>query len=278
MKRPLGATAYQPTVSALLGDAFMGTRLRHTYRVNGTRDWLLIYTLGGSGLYRFPGGEYRSRAHDLTLFSPGAFHDYQISPDAKKWDLLYAHFLPRPEWAPWLNWPEKAPGFMTLTVKDPALRRRITQRFRDMIRLNRASSRPRKLSFAQNAFEEVLLWCDAINPQQAVPQLDPRVRKAMDFLGEHSTEPFSEERLARAAGLSPSRLRHLFRTQAGESPRQFQEDQRLRRARDLLAMSRQSIGEIAQELGFENPFYFTLRFKKNTGESPRAYRQRIIKR
>ena len=116
------------------------------------------------------------------------------------------------------------------------------------------------------------------NLHQTVTHLDPRVRKAMDFLGQHAAEPFSEERLARAAGLSPSRLRHLFRAQVGDSPRHFQEDLRLRRARDLLAMSRQTIGEIARELGFENPFYFTLRFKKQTGESPRAFRQRIIKR
>ena len=103
------------------------------------------------------------------------------------------------------------------------------------------------------------MWCDAINPHQAAAQIDPRVRKAMQYLGDHVTEPFSEEQLARAAGLSSSRLRHLFRAQAGDSPRHFQEDLRLRRARDLLAMSRQTIGEIARELGFENPFYFTLR-------------------
>ncbi len=123
-----------------------------------------------------------------------------------------------------------------------------------------------------------MLWCDAVNPARGVPQIDPRVRKAMDFLGEHAAEPFSEEQLARVAALSPSRLRHLFRTQAGESPRNYQEAQRMRRARELLALSGQTIGEIATELGFENPFYFTLRFKKETGESPRAFRQRIIRR
>ena len=277
MKRLHGATSFQPPVSPLLGDCFRGTTLRHTYRAQGTRDWLLIYTLGGSGLYRFSGGEFRSRAHDITLFRPGAFHDYQINPDAKKWDLLYAHFLPRADWVPWLSWPEKAPGLMVLSVKEPDMRRHIANGLRDMIRLN-SSSLPRSQVFAQNAFEKALLWCDAVNPRQASAQIEPRIRKAMDFLGEHATEPFSEERLARAAGLSSSRLRHLFRTQAGDSPRHFQEELRLRRARDLLAMSRQTIGEIAQALGFENPFSFTLRFKKQTGESPRAYRQRIIKR
>ena len=71
--------------------------------------------------------------------------------------------------------------------------------------------------------------------------------------------------------MSASHLRHLFRAQTGDSLRQFHELQRLRRAKDLLAMSRLTVGrEIAHELGFDNPFYFTLRFKKYTGENPTA--------
>lgn len=277
MKAPPGATSVQPPRADLSCGIFRGPNLRHTYREHGTADWLLIYTFGGSGLYRFGDGEFRSRAHDVTLFSPGAFQNYRISPEAKRWDLYYAHFLPKADWLSWLGWPELADGLMVLSIREPIMRRRIVQRLRDMVRLYRGSQ-PRRAKFAQNALEQALLWCDAINPARDVPQIDPRVRKAMDFLGEHAVEPFSEERLARVAGLSPSRLRHLFRTQAGDSPRNYQEKQRLRRARDLLAMSQQTIGEIANELGFDNPFYFTLRFKKETGESPRAFRQRIIRR
>ena len=83
--------------------------------------------------------------------------------------------------------------------------------------------------------------------------------------------------MARAAGLSASRLRRLFREETGSSLRHFQELQRLRKARDLLSQSRHTIAQIALELGFNNPFYFTLRFKKETGENPRAYRQRTTR-
>jgi AraC family transcriptional regulator of arabinose operon len=254
--------------------SFRGATIRHTLRLHGTQDWLLILTRAGSGLYTFPGGSYESCARDITLYRPGAFQDYQISPKARKWDLDYAHFLPRPEWQPWLNWPEKSPGLMTLTFRDPVLYRRVVGRFRDMIRLIRGS-RHRRVVFGLNALEEIFLWCDSINPRQAASQPDPRISKALDFLTAHAAEPFSEERLAQATALSPSRLRHLFRLETGQSPRDFQEQQRLLRARDLLAMSRQTISEISSELGFSNPFYFTLRFKKQMGESPRAFRQRI---
>jgi AraC family transcriptional regulator, arabinose operon regulatory protein len=257
--------------------SLFGSTLRHTFRPQGCKDWLLIHTLAGSGLHRFPGGEYRTHSGDITLYRPGTFQDYQISLETKKWDVLFVHFLPKPDWLSWLKWPEKSPGFMALTLEEPALHRRVARRLGDMIRLDAGSlSRPQALS--QNALEEVLLWCDSINPREAASQLDPRLRRGIDFLGEHMAEPFSEERLARAAGLSASRLRYLFRAQTGNSPRRFLEEQRLRRARDLLALSRQTIGEIAAELGFANPFYFTLRFKRQTGESPRAFRQRTTRK
>ena len=276
MEIPPGATSFLPQVKPLNAGYFKGRVIRHTVRLAGTRDWLLIYTLRGSGLYRYEGGEFRSGPDDVTLFRPGAFQDYQCAPGAKKWDLLYAHFLPRTEWPSWLNWPEQAAGLMALHLKEPALRRRIALRLQDMIHLCR-SAHPRREELGLNALEEALLWCDSINPQRASAGLDPRIRKAMDFLTAHAAEPFSEAALARAAGLSASHLRHLFRAQTGDSPRQFHELQRLRRAKDLLAMSRLTVGEIANELGFENPFYFTLRFKKHTGESPTAFRKRMLR-
>jgi AraC family transcriptional regulator of arabinose operon len=274
VKIPKGATSFCPPVAPLHAGHFRSTTIRHTFRPQGTRDWLLIYTQGGSGLYRFPGGSFESQAGDLTLYRPDFFQDYQFSPSARKWDLAYAHFLPRPEWLPWLNWPEKSPGLMTLSLKGSVVAERISKRLQEMLRLVNGSQ-PRWQIFGLNALEEIFLWCDSINPRQAQSQPDPRILRALDFLTTRLAEPFSEHQLARVAGLSPSRLRHLFRLETGDSPRHFLEQQRLLRACDLLALSRQTIGEIALELGFSNPFYFTLRFKKQTGESPRAFRQRI---
>jgi AraC family transcriptional regulator of arabinose operon len=275
MKIPSRATTYCPPVSALTPGDYRGRTIRHTFRARGTQDWLLIYTLGGSGLYRFSdGGEFRSRAGDVTLYRPGIFQDYQFDPEAGKWDLLWAHFLAPTDWLPWLNWPEIALGMMTHNLQEPALRRRIVRRLKDVNRLH-ASSRPRGQALALNALEEVLLWCDSINPRRSSRQPEPRITKAMDLLAGRTGEPFSEEQAASAAGLSASRFRHVFRQQVGDSARNFHERQRLGRARDLLALSRRTISEIAEEVGFSNPFYFTLRFKKFTGESPRRFRQRM---
>lgn len=268
-------TSFSPLVRHLSGGIFRGRTIRHTVRAAGTSDWLLIYTVKGGGLYHFDGGSYSSGSHDVTLFRPGAFHDYQWAPEMKGWDLFYAHFLPRAEWIPWLRWPELAPGLMLVNVGEKALQRRVMSRLQDMVRFNKMSQTKGEI-FGLNALEEVLLWCDSINPQADSFPVDARVRKAMDFLCTHFAESFSEENLAQAVGLSPSRLRFLFKKQMKESPFHFLERYRVLRAQELLALSQQTIAEIAFEVGFQNPFYFTLRFKKLTGESPSAFRKRTI--
>jgi AraC family transcriptional regulator of arabinose operon len=249
-------------------------QVRNTWpfvRPRGSADWLLIYTLGGSGLHRHERGEYRTVAGDITLYAPDAYHDYKVDPITGEWIKLYAHFQARHEWIPWLNWPETFPGFMLLKLTDETLRKQLRQRFLDMIRLC-SGPQLRCQVFAMNALEEILLWCDSVNPLQAAFQIDLRIRNAMDFLSTHLNEPFSEIRLSKAAKLSPSQLRRLFRQETGFSPRDFLELERLNRAKILLSMTRQTIAEISLEIGFENPFYFSLRFKKHTGQSPRAFR------
>jgi AraC family transcriptional regulator of arabinose operon len=137
------------------------------------------------------------------------------------------------------------------------------------------SPAPRGQDFGLNALEEVLLWCDSVNPRRTERPRDPRIEKALELLTFALPEPFSEKRVAQAVGLSPSRFRHLFREQVGDSARHFQEQLRLRRARDLLALSNWTVAQVADDLGFASPFYFTLRFKKHIGESPRAFRRRM---
>jgi AraC family transcriptional regulator of arabinose operon len=52
----------------------------------------------------------------------------------------------------------------------------------------------------------------------------------------------------------------------------YVEARRIERATQLLRVTSLSVKQIAEQVGFESPFYFSLRFKKATGISPSAYR------
>jgi AraC-like DNA-binding protein len=79
--------------------------------------------------------------------------------------------------------------------------------------------------------------------------------------------------LAEALSFSESRLRVLFRDAAGIPLGSYIQNYRLNRAMALLRTTELPIAEIAEEAGFGSPQAFSRIFKKETGNTPRAYRK-----
>jgi len=74
-------------------------------------------------------------------------------------------------------------------------------------------------------------------------------------------------------GLSASHLRSLFAAELGVSPIAALQTQRTREARRLLAGGSLTVKEIARQVGYEDPLYFSRAFRKRVGMSPMEYRQ-----
>lgn len=269
--------SYRPAFLHLVTGHFREGSGYSAWRERGTDDWLLIGTLAGGGQFGHVKGPTRAHPGDLILLPPGTPHDYGTDPAIARWELIWTHFHPRPHWHEWLDWPEAAPGLLRLTLPEGEIQARITARMFDMHQLANGATRRREAR-AMNALEEVLLLCDASNPRSEQARIDPRVQAAMDHLCHHLAEPFAAATLARVATLSPSRLAALFRQQTGSTPVQFLERQRMDRARQLLTLTSRPIQAIAREVGFDNPFYFTLRFKRHTGAAPRDFRRQELDR
>jgi AraC family transcriptional regulator of arabinose operon len=260
-----------PQVRHLVTGHFRSGPEYSTWRPHGTQDWLLIYTLSGGAVFGHAVGAIEFHPRDLALLRPGAMHDYRTSPSAGTWELLWAHFHPRPHWIPWLDWPEVAPGLMRLTIPTDEAEQEILAQFFQAHRQATGAQRNAD-AFAMLALEEIILRCDAFNPRSAEAILDERVRLAMDYMRQNLGSEASLPVLAEIAGMSASRLSHLFREQVGVSPMRYLEIQRLDRAKQLLELTTRSVQSISAEVGFESPFYFTLRFKRQTGLSPRTFR------
>lgn len=79
--------------------------------------------------------------------------------------------------------------------------------------------------------------------------------------------------LAGELGFSESRLRVLFKQTAGIPLGAYIKNYRLNRAMALLRTSALPIATVAEEAGFGSPQAFSRIFKKETGRTPRSYRQ-----
>jgi len=83
------------------------------------------------------------------------------------------------------------------------------------------------------------------------------------------------EALAANLGVSYSRFRFAFKQQTGFSPREFENMIKLNRARDLLLREQKSVTETANDLGYSSAYYFSRAFKREFGDSPQNWLQKM---
>ena len=76
------------------------------------------------------------------------------------------------------------------------------------------------------------------------------------------------QQIAEELGVSYSNFRKLFKEYTGLSPATYQQELRLRRAKELLTTTDLSVKEIAYRLNFESPDYFSAKFKAKMGCKP----------
>ncbi len=239
------------------------------WRPRGTEDWLLIHTLAGSVRLALPDRELLLGSGNTVLFQPGAAQDFGGDASSAFWEVVWAHFVPRPDWLELVRWSKLAPGVLHMWAPKSSLLDRIEASLLETDRLA-VSGLPQAHRLALNALETALLWLDILNPERR--RLDPRVVEALEYLSHNLHRRVSVAELARAVHLSPSRLAHLFRQETGMTPRGCAERQRLGRAMQLLEVTLLPVNEVARQAGFENQFYFAARFKKLTGRTPSEFR------
>jgi len=245
-------------------------------RPDGSGDGLFMLTLSGSGFFQGSGIKNYMKMGSVAWIPQGTPHDYGIEESGHSWTLIWAHVHPWPHWDELLRWPQTKTGACVLMLDDSALLQEVTGDIR-LMHNEAASAHPLREVRAMHALEQALLRCDRVNPRQAANRTDPRIQKSVECIHARLAEPLTIEDLGHAAGLSPSRFAHLFTEQMGVSPLQYVEKIRIDRARDLLALTSRPIAELAEEVGFPSPYYFSRRFSKTTGLCPRDYRRKITR-
>ncbi|MEJ2104919.1 MAG: response regulator, partial [Ignavibacteriaceae bacterium] len=98
------------------------------------------------------------------------------------------------------------------------------------------------------------------------------LQKAVEIINKNISDPdFNVERFAESMAVHRSLLYKKIFTLVGEPPTGFIRRIRLSRAAELIEQKFGNITEIALEVGFNNPAYFSECFKKQFGVAPSQY-------
>ena len=98
------------------------------------------------------------------------------------------------------------------------------------------------------------------------------VRKSKEFVDKHLLEDITLAKVAAAIHVSPGYLSRVFYKEIGETFSDYIIRNKIEYARKLLRDTNRKVYEIAADIGYTNPHYFSKLFKERVGVTPLEYR------
>ncbi|MFC4600897.1 AraC family transcriptional regulator [Cohnella hongkongensis] len=124
---------------------------------------------------------------------------------------------------------------------------------------------------AQSVLQEWLYWLMKPIPRTSPAGSRAALERTKAYIDSHYHENLTIEQLARIAELSPKYYADLFKKTYGLSTIDYVTEARLNHAKRLIAQSDMKLSDIAHQVGYQDEFYFSRKFKQATGLTPSAY-------
>ncbi len=249
----------------------------------------LVMILNGQGMHRVDDAIYAVAAGDVYVINPGTRHCFFDRKDMVHCNIMY--FVDR------LVLPEQRlatiPGYHALFYLEPRLRHK--HQFESRLRLSRSRLGTLSGMVDQMAAEQagaepgyeaamiaglirVMVFLSReyshISSQQGQSLL--RISHVISALEQSPAENWTVAQLASMAHMCRRNLTYVFKEALGVPPIDYLIGLRLDRAMQLLRDTDESIGAIAEAVGFADSNYFSRQFRSRLGYSPREYRKRFV--
>lgn len=115
----------------------------------------------------------------------------------------------------------------------------------------------------------------SITPEQTTQNKrlqDFYIRESFAYIEQNFQNDITVENIAEVCGLNRSYFGKIFKESTGKTPQQFLLTYRMSKATELLKLTKLSIGDISNAVGYMNQLHFSRAFKNIYGISPREWR------
>ena len=246
----------------------------HSFGPAARNHYLFHYVLSGTGtLYaensRKESVEYHIRSEQGFMIFPGQICTY-VADSTLPWEYVWLEFdgLKAKELL-------DAAGF---SVNAPIYRPRYKDISREMVSemmyiTKHSDTSPFHLIGHLYLFLDGFVRSTA-SPftNQATSMRNFYIKEALSFIEQNFQNDISVEDIAAFCGLNRSYFGKIFRDTVGKTPQEFLISYRMSKASELLKMTKLSIADIGNAVGYPNQLHFSRAFKNVYGVSPRAWR------
>lgn len=258
-------------------------RLSRVCHIDGDNGWLpramhlhgdgaeLVYIMDGHGIHMIGDNVYHTGPGDVLIYNVGVPHDERPQGGPLRYFCcgitslrlkgLAENCIFPPDVEPVLHMGEDGEGVGTLFSMLQETVGQGGQYASEQARFLMISLLLRVLEYAKGHAE----------PRAAAPYtLGQRIKQYID---ENYLQNLTLTSISEHLGISPYYLGRLFKEKTGYSPMQYIINRRMGEAQTLLITTQDSVTRIAERVGYDNPNYFNLLFKKNIGLTPGQYRR-----
>ena len=130
----------------------------------------------------------------------------------------------------------------------------------------------------QIVFHQLVLMLLERQHSREAASLQPSMERSLAYLENQYSGRMTRDALAEIAGVSSSHYSILFKQLTGFSFNEYLSRLRVHRAKELLLSGSGTLREIALKVGYKDEFYFSRRFKQQTGMPPSAYTRMPLRR
>jgi AraC-like DNA-binding protein len=240
-------------------------------RALGAATTLVILCLRGGGWVK-SGGETREiAAGDLAWLPANIPHAYGAARN-NPWTIVWAHFAGDEvrAWSELLG-VSASPPVAAFSLPDDRLDEiALDQVYAALERGFAVWHQVAAAAALRHALSTVVQLAHA--PRNLRSALE-RVVASIEMLRRDWQRTHRLAELAAAANVSVAHYSALFRRQTGFAPIDFCIRLRVQHACRLLDTTELSVGEVAEQVGYQDPYYFTRCFRRVMGRPPRLYRQ-----
>ena len=240
-------------------------------RAEGCHEFVMQFCFDGEGFCEHDGKRVRIQSNQYFILPPNVKHIYGTSVP-QGWKVGWIHFLGN-----------SAENFISRLntrgfgeAHDFNFSRNWAKDFDTVIDALKLD-----LSYTNFAYHCCKLWPTMaelvfadrldINKEGSSP-----VEKAIQYMQENVQNHLSLNEIAEVTNLSVSRFSVIFKEKIGVSPKEYHIGLKIQKACSYLSMTDWTIKEIARELSFDDPYYFSRCFKQRMEVSPLHYRRHNI--
>ncbi|MCU7548828.1 AraC family transcriptional regulator [Chitinophagaceae bacterium LB-8] len=239
-------------------------------RKNGCEDYILLYSLGGKGYIENAEEKFELAPNQFIIIPPHQYHRFQADIN-DPWTIYWVHFSSNK-----LN--ELNKEFNVEQYYKPTdifYDEKIIDVWFEMYSSLASEYSTTTIGYANFCLYRFLSFFFFPNNKFNILEQECPLDQSIEYMKANIDKRLTADIIANQFQYSSSHYTAIFKKKTGSSPIDYFINMKIHFACQLLSQSELKIREIAEKVGYDDPYYFSRLFKQIMNKSPKEYREVI---